>query len=73
VLVTDPKDHRKKLLQAWDEIDPTASPKYLVFNVANKVVKLESEREISGASIKITADLLSCESCAERNAAIKLT
>ena len=73
MLVTDPVDHRKKLLQAWDEIDPTASPKYLVFNVVDKEVKLESERENSSTSIKVTADLLSCESCAERNAAIKLT
>jgi len=71
VLVTDPVDQHKKLLQAWDESD--ASHKYLVFNVVNKEVKLESEREYSVSSVKVTADLLSCRICAEQNAAITVT
>ena len=73
MLVMDPIDQRKKLLQAWDEIHPHASPKYLVFNVVSEEVKLESDRDNSSTFLKITADLLTCRDCAEKNAAIKLT
>jgi len=75
VIVVDPKDQNKKLLQAWDERDPTASLKYLVFDFVNKEAKLESNFENLQPRIshKIAAYLVQCKSCAEDNAAISIT
>ncbi|XP_065884045.1 uncharacterized protein [Dysidea avara] len=69
VLIQDPEDHKKNLLQAWDEIHQRSSPKYLVFN-SLETEKVKPDRYGKENSYTIVAFLYSSLTYAKQNAAI---